>query len=101
MKSYTKQCWLGQWVRGQETGNPNTECFSLALLYLRALKGVLSGQQAGSLWPGTLTFSTHPAQHRHTCFKRVQIEEIPAVGTPQYKLYTCVGGRAGLKVEMI
>lgn len=32
MYSYTEQCMLGQWVRGQETGNPNVECVSLPCL---------------------------------------------------------------------
>lgn len=32
-------------------------------------------------------------------FKGHQMAEVAAGGTPQYNTYTCVGARAGLKVE--
>lgn len=88
-------------MRGQETGNPNRVFFPGSVICSGSGGSVRlsTGRLSVALRCGTLTLNMHPAQHREACFKRVQIAEIPAAGTPQYNTYTCVGGRAGLQVE--
>lgn len=71
------------WSVGEEAGNRKSEHrgFSFGSVLSRLWRECeVDNKQAlsGPVRCGTRTFSTHPDQHRGTCFKQVHMEEIPA-----------------------